>query len=260
MDGSDVFKGASTWESLSLLADCVLYKWEESAKRNRKVVNRVLTDATKYLCPHAELEASLLENSKVCLPLRKVKSELDLCKLGYHERSDLFGSDERKAKYIQRKAVAKDDINVNVSNDKGRHRSLSSLSIRKNSVKYSARKERENKFGIKVDRTLKTEAKTLIKSIRIENIISLALQITKIEKDLMLSIPAEEMMTLVLNRGTRLTKNSRIRRTLEFGQELSQLMADIIVHEATNEAQGKKIAAIIEVSFFQFNTLITRYY
>jgi hypothetical protein len=35
---------------------------------------------------------------------------------------------------------------------------------------------------------------------------------------------------------------------MEFGQELSQLVADIIAREITVEAQGKKIAAIIEVN------------
>jgi hypothetical protein len=48
---------------------------------------------------------------------------------------------------------------------------------------------------------LKTDAKALIQSIRLENPVSLALQITKIEKELMLILPTDEVMAVVINRG-----------------------------------------------------------
>lgn len=245
MDGSDVFKGASTWESIGLLSECVLAKWEENSRKNSKVTNKVLIDATKYLYPNADLEASLIQNANAYLPLRRTKSEIDLSKLGLHERKGLFAYGKRQNQ-TTRKAKAVDDIHVNVGNEKGRSRAHTSLSLRKNSVHFSASKERKDKFDLKIDRNLKSDAKSLVQSIKIESPMSLALQITKIEKDLMLNLEVEEVMSVVINKGKRDAKRG-LHRLLEYGKELSQLVADIIVKEATFEAQGKKIAALIEV-------------
>ncbi len=244
MDGSDVFKGASTWESLTLLADCVLSKWIESAKKNYKPINKVLPNASKFLCPNFELDSRIMQFPNVNQPLRRTKSELDLCKLGLIERKGLI----EDVRHKQRLNKAKDDIHINVSNEKGRYRTHSSLSLRKNSVQFSVSKARKDRFDLKVSRNLKTDAKALIQSIRLENPISLALQITKIEKELMLSLPTDEMMAVVINRGKKYKIDSGLKKLMEFGQELSQLVADIIAREITVEAQGKKIAAIIEVN------------
>ncbi len=243
MDGSDVFKGASTWESITLLADCVLSKWVESAQKNYKPINKVLPNASKFLCPNFELDSHIMQFPNVNQPLRRTKSELDLCKLGFIERKGLID-----VRHKQRLNKAKDDIRINVSNEKGRYRTHSSLSLRKNSVQFSVSKGRKDRFDLKVSRNLKTDAKALIQSIRLENPISLALQITKIEKELMLSLPTDEVMAVVINRGKKYKIDSGLKKLMEFGQELSQLVADIIAREITVEAQGKKIAAIIEVN------------
>lgn len=243
MDGSDVYKGATTWESLSAKADCVLIKWEESAKRNRRVINRVLPDSTKYFCPNLELEGSLFRHPEVNVPMRRTKSELDLYKLGFHERTGLITSAKRGSK-----KTSSDDINLTVSNEKGRQRAYSSLSVRKNYVHFSAKNDRKNDHrSTNKKRRMSLDPKSLVQSIRIENPISLALQITKIEKELFLNLPTEEMMSAVIKRGKSFT-NSGIKKLVEFGQLLSQFVANIIVKEPTPEAQGKKIAAIIEVN------------
>src|SRR5262249_42633065 len=132
--------------------------------------------------------------------------------------------------------------------DKGRVRAHTSLSIRRKSVHFSAINfGKKDKFDLRVGGNLKTDAKALIQTIRLENPISLALQITRIEKELMCGLPADEVMSLVLKRGKSFTRDSRLSKIVDFGHELSQLIADIIFREVTVEAQGRKIAAIIEV-------------
>lgn len=258
MDGSDVNKGKSDWQSVNMLADCVLIKWIECTQKTIKTVNKVLPNASRYLCPNPELQSRLIQHPNAKLPLRRTNSELDFHKLGFVEREGLvqLKSPIRKPVKSESQVGVKDDIDINVSVEKGRLRANTSLSIRRKSVHFVLPKKRKDRFDLKVGGNLKTDAKSLIQSIKLENPISLALQITRIEKDLMVGLPSDEVMALVLKQGKRLNKSSHLNKLLDFGHELSQLIADIIVREATNEAQGKKIAAIIEVSN-PYGTLVT---
>ncbi|CAG2170928.1 unnamed protein product, partial [Oppiella nova] len=263
MDGSDVFKGKSDWTSISMLADCVLIKWLENSERHRqRTVNKVLPDAVKYMCPKPELQSRLLQCPDAKLPLRRTNSELDFHKLGFQERKGLVhhkgnttGATKRQqsSDSSRRGSAAtpgvRDDIDLNVGSEKGRFRANTSLSIRRKSVHFTAppKSGKKDRFDLRVGGNLKTDAKALVQSIRLENPISLALQITKIEKELMTGLPSDEVMSLVLRKGKNTDAKSRLSKLIDFGHELSQLIADIIVREVTVEAQGKKIAALIEV-------------
>lgn len=249
MDGSDVYKGKSDWQTITLLADCVLSKWLECSEKTRKIVNKVLPNASNFLSPAPELQTRVVQYPNTKLPFRRTNSELDFHKLGLIERKGLVtnGQTTTIRKQVS-KTVVRDDIDLTVSNEKGRFRAHTSLSIRRKSVHFQIPKQRKDRFDLRVGGNLKSDAKVLVQSIRLENPISLALQITRIEKDLMVGLPSDEIMALVLRKGKRSEKTSHLNRLLDFGHELSQLVADIIVREATNEAQGKKIAAIIEVS------------
>ena len=249
MDGSDVHKGKSDWQSVNMLADCVLIKWIENSQKSIKTVNKALPNASRFLCPNPELESRLIQHPNAKLPLRRTNSELDFHKLGFVEREGLVQvKSVRKLLKSESQVGIKDDIDINVGVEKGRLRANTSLSVRRKSVHFVLPKKRKDRFDLRVGGNLKTDAKSLVQSIRLENPISLALQITRIEKELMIGLPSDEVMSLVLRQGKRLNKSSHLNKLLEFGHELSQLIADIIVREVTNEAQGKKIAAIIEVS------------
>ncbi|XP_054156156.1 uncharacterized protein LOC128954571 isoform X2 [Oppia nitens] len=272
MDGSDIFKGKSDWTSISMLADCILIKWLENSRsmaaaadRNRRPVNSSLPDASRYMCPKPELEGRLMSHPQVRLPLRRTNSELDFQRLGFVERRGLvsyrspYRQQQSTDSYLSAvassssTAKARDDIDLNVGTDRDlrRTRSHTSLSVRRRSVQFAAgppKSGKKDRFDLRVGGNLKTDAKTLVQSIRLESPVSLALQITRIERDLMCSLPADEVMSVVLRKGKSVSDDrSRLTKLLEFGHELSQLIADIIVREVTVEAQGKKIAALIEV-------------
>lgn len=295
MDGSDVYKGASTWESITLLADCVLKTWEEAAYKNYRILNKVLPNAYKYLFPNNILEGAMLKHPDCKLPFRRNNSELDLTKIGFNQRRGLipFGG---AGNQNRSRRMSQDDINLNVEIDKKglkttrinveppkqeqqppptRSRAFSSISIRKSSigsiVRFDKRKDRtesnlskkedkenfqrkrsraESLIEIKEDKKSKYDAKALIRTIKIESPMSMALQISKIEKELLLNLPSEEIMQLVVKKGRSLPDEnaSSLKRLIEFGQELGNLVVDIISRESTPESKGKKIAAVIEVS------------
>lgn len=294
MDGSDVYKGASTWESITLLADCVLKTWEEAAYKNYKILNKALPNAYKYLFPNNTLEGVMLKHPDCKLPFRRNNSELDLTKIGLNQRKGLipFGG---AGNQNRSRRMSQDDINLNIQIDKkglkttrinveppkqdqpppARSRAFSSISIRKSSigsiVRFDKRKDRtesnlskkedkenfqrkrsraESLIEINENKKSKYDAKALIRTIKIESPMSMALQISRIEKELLLNLPSEEIMQLVVKKGRSLPDEnaSSLKRLIEFGQELGNLVADIISRESTPESMGKKIAAVIEVS------------
>lgn len=306
MDGSDIYKGASTWESLNLLADCVLTLWTEAAEERRKKQrqqqqsstvqshsrgweNSVLANSARYLVLQPTLTDRLFLHPDCRLPFRRTASETDLSALGIvqGEKDGLVGMIGANHRNKVNRNLATAQMSVGgesvysiVSDndlfegeavdeqDRGdRNRSRSSLTTAYlgkraasttagTSLKEQARQQRKDRFNLNLTKNMKTEARKLAASrSQLErNAYKFAKRISKLEKRYYLAVDSREFMALVFKKGGGGGggggggAQGKLLEMIEFGLELSQLVADLICTEFTVEDQGSLLATIIEVS------------
>ncbi|KAJ6217331.1 hypothetical protein RDWZM_008488 [Blomia tropicalis] len=264
MDGSDIYKGASTWESINLLAECVLSIWTNKTNliaindnafilknepTHYRWYNPVLKNSTKYLCLQPELSDRFLIQPHVHLPFRRSISDTDLTQLNFstpftcNDVSVLTKSS--KSNEIRNEM----SIDTKESNDDIRNRTKSSLGkyVKNHINSFKDLKQRKCRFNLNLTKFMTTDAKQLAAKNELENPLKFARKITKFEKNYILAIPASEMISLVFKK--ELSQLERLKEMLEFGQELSQLCANLICSEFTVEDQSQLIVNAIETAF-----------
>ncbi|KAH9392955.1 hypothetical protein TYRP_006053 [Tyrophagus putrescentiae] len=307
MDGSDIYKGASTWESLNLLADCVLTLWTEATEERRKKQrqqqqsstvqshsrgweNSVLANSARYLVLQPTLTDRIFLHPDCRLPFRRTASETDLSALGIvqGEKDGLVGmiGANHRNKVNRNLATAQMSVggesvySIVSDNDLfegeavdghecgDRNRSRSSLTTAYlgkraasttagTSLKEQARQQRKDRFNLNLTKNMKTEARKLAASrSQLErNAYKFAKRISKLEKRYYLAVDSREFMALVFKKGGGggggggSGAQGKLLEMIEFGLELSQLVADLICTEFTVEDQGSLLATIIETAF-----------
>lgn len=254
-----------------------MFQWEEALRKNQarrksQGINSVLPNAAKYMCPMIDLDGHLLCHPDLKPPLKRHNSQLNLTiidkvnKNVKKTRDDIHvnPSTTKGAILVRPRALSCNPINGLQSSDnflatsKYRksltHRSSRAESIVKcfiDAEKVASNRSAAPQTGPRIPQPIPStshpDARTLVRSIRIENPISLALQITKLERQLILELPSEEVMQIVLKRSSGKASTPHLTRLLEFGKQLALFVVDIIERERTAEEKGRKIAAIIEV-------------
>lgn len=184
MDGSDLFHGGSTWESLHLLADCILTIWLDRSKNPLNSKNSHL-----YLCLAPRISDFALLNSKAKLPFRRSVSELDLSKLKKFQPSEKIEP--------------------------------------KQSVRFL------------------TEPCELISKESLQSPKELAEKLSCLEKQNYLAIPCNEFRQLVFRNSTNC---DWLWRMVNFGQEVSAAIGELIVAETEDGQCAKIITNVIEVN------------
>lgn len=219
MDGSDIYKGTSSWESLMLLSDCVLTIWQDRSPSSnqslckKKALNSTLPNSTQYLCLYPKLSDKAFLYPDVHLPFRKCCSLIDLSNLE-NEKNEVIQPTEKET------------------------------------VKLDEDSSQTHK------RNLKSKALDLMANKKIEETKRFANYLTKLEKEYYLAIEWREFMYLIFKKGPRECKN--LRMMLQFSQEVSQLIVDLIEEPSTTETCAKVIANAIEVSSERVSELINK--
>ncbi|XP_053214355.1 serine-rich adhesin for platelets-like [Panonychus citri] len=115
---------------------------------------------------------------------------------------------------------------------------------------YELKKLRQRKRKNRILWSPTTRSRLLIQRIKLSNPISVAMQLTTIDKDLYLHIKPTEMSALVLGRLKRFDSDdlNGIRTLLEFSDQVKKLVCQVINRETSSESQARKIAAFIEVA------------
>ncbi|XP_015782038.1 phosphatidylinositol 3-kinase 2 [Tetranychus urticae] len=95
-----------------------------------------------------------------------------------------------------------------------------------------------------------TRSRLLVQIIKLNNPISVAMQLTAIDKDLYLQIRPTEMSALLLGRLKKFDSDdlNGVRTLLEFSEQVKKLVCSVINRETSSESQARKIAAFIEVA------------
>ena len=218
-----------------------------------------MSNSTKYLCLQPELADRYLLHPDARLPFRRCISETDLSQLGIEDISIInsrknlaaqlsYGGDSlySVSNGMRSDDKAKEDRDEEDENgDRNRSRSSLTMYLAKRVTSFKEAKQRKDRFNLNLTKNMKTEAKRLASKNELENPYKFARKISKLEKRYYLSVPCREFMSLVFKKGC--TVCQELEDMLEFGQELSQLIADLVCTEFTVDDQGQLIANAIEV-------------
>lgn len=271
MDGSDIYKGASTWESINLLAECVLSIWTNKTNliaindnafilknetTHYRWYNPVLSNSTKYLCLQPELSDRFLIQPNVHLPFRRSISDTDLTQLNFSTPFTCNDISVLTKSSTSNEIRNEMSIDTKESNDDIRNRTKSSLGkyVKNHINSFKDLKQRKCRFNLNLTKFMTTDAKQLAAKNELENPLKFARKITKFEKNYILAIPASEMISLVFKKES--SQLERLKEMLEFGQELSQLCANLICSEFTVEDQSQLIVNAIEVRIMGYSFLL----
>lgn len=228
MDGSDIYRGHSTWESINLLADCVLMLWTTTAtpttttKSSSPPMNNILNDPIRFLCLNSELmdrrkfpyaKSSSIGRRYDPLPFRRWCSELDL--------RDLCQS-------------------ADANNDNG------------DGQKSGNGKEQEQEDTERIlenfYRKSRTDCRQLANEQELKNPKRLAGRITRLEQRNFLRITRREILNYLF--GKIQSNNLNLKQMIRFSEELSELVGCWILRERSVEGRKQLIASIIEVCYF----------
>lgn len=287
MDGSDIYKGASTWESINLYADCVLLLWTEAAEKrkqlstnkspNNRWENAVLGNSSRYLVLQPQLPDRLFLTPDCRLPFRRTASETDLTHLGIGLGLAVSSGPNQthNSKLVSaQKSVGGESVYSMAGDDEEtgdeeayqdrKNRSRSSLTTtnlakRLTSLKEAAKDQRKDRFNLNLAKNMKTEAKRLASRAELQNnAYKFAKKISKLEKRYYLAVAGREFMSLLFKKGGGGTRGSSghlpdLSEMLQFGQELSQLVADLVCSAFTVDEQGALLANVIEVKIGKKN-------
>ncbi|RWS10839.1 Ral guanine nucleotide dissociation stimulator-like 1 [Dinothrombium tinctorium] len=196
----------------------------------------------------------------VKLPLRRYCSDIDLSKSRHDKKIKRKHHRQRRASLLNLDEVAYVDENIkNAKNEKQKM-------IKRNDSKQSSkrqpqfnantfelnelnRKQSDNNHSQKLS-SPRTQAKNLICTIRLDNPISVAIQLTHTDKELFLQLKPTEVFCVVIGKQKLLQKCclNGIRTLIAFREEVKRMVINIITKEKTHELQSKKIAAFIEVA------------
>ncbi|KAH9506063.1 cell division cycle- protein [Dermatophagoides farinae] len=228
MDGSDIYRGHSTWESIDLLADCVLMLWTESSSSssttttttNQRSLNNVLGDPIRFLCFHSELMdgrkfpyvKSNIGRKYDPLPFRRWCSELDL-------RGMMANNDNQQQSESASSSVMVETEDADMILENFRRKSLTIC----------------RQFAYKQE---------------LQNPKRLAARITRLERQNFLQLTRREVLNYLF--GKIPSNNQNLHQMIRFARELSQLVGCWILTETSVEGQKQTIATIIEVSFILF--------
>ncbi|OTF79232.1 hypothetical protein BLA29_001547 [Euroglyphus maynei] len=213
MDGSDIYRGHSTWESIHLLADCVLMLWTTTTtttKSSCQSMNNVLGEPLRFLCFHPELmdrrkfphvKSSSDGRKYDPLPFRRWCSELDL----------------RDFPDNNKQLMETEDPEMILEN--------------------FCRKSRTN-------------CRQLAYKHELKNPKCLAARITRLEKQNFLRITRREALNYLF--GKIHSNNQNLNQMIRFSQELSELVGCWIRTETSVEGRKQIMATIIEVAFILF--------
>nr|XP_027194102.1 uncharacterized protein LOC113788841 isoform X1 [Dermatophagoides pteronyssinus] len=229
MDGSDIYRGHSTWESINLLADCVLMLWTTTAtttttKKSSTSMNNILNDPIRFLCLNPELmdrrkfpyaKSSSVGRRYDPLPFRRWCSELDLRDL---------------------------------------HQSVKSADDNGDGQKSGNGKEQEQEDTERIlenfYRKSRTDCRQLANEQELKNPKRLAGRITRLEQRNFLRITRREILNYLF--GKIQSNNLNLKQMIRFSEELSELVGCWILRERSVEGRKQLIASIIEVAFILF--------
>ncbi|RWS28217.1 uncharacterized protein B4U80_12807 [Leptotrombidium deliense] len=257
-------KGRSTWASLLIAAEEALIQWEDAAKYRKKTVNRVL-DEVSFISPLSALESETLLSPNCKLPLRRYCSNIDLRKFrkdrkckqsNLRRRKSLLEFDEiaslENVENLPKDKQSKNDSSVNeieeqTMNEKNTFLMKTFRSMRSARSVGNHKKVEENR---QKSVTPKSRAKSLISTMKLNNPISVGIQLTNIDKELFSKLTAVEVFQVVIGKEKSLSNNklNGIETLIAFREEVKRMVINVITKETTTELQSRKMAAFIEVA------------